>query len=51
MNKSGGKYVAQVKDRENGELKLIHSSKYCNTKTTFRQSLKQYYVVKKISEV
>lgn len=51
MNKLGGKYVAQVKDRENGEQTIVQSSKYCKTKKAFKDSLKEYYVVQKIVEV
>lgn len=51
MNKLGGKYVAQVKDRENGERKLVQSSKFCQTKKAFEDSLKGYYIVQKIFEV
>ncbi|MEK4025471.1 hypothetical protein [Sporosarcina sp. FSL W7-1283] len=51
MNKIGGKYVAQVKDRENGEIKLVQSSKHCKTKKSFKDSLKEYYIVRQIVEI
>lgn len=50
MNRLGGKYIAQVKNRENGEMKLIQSSKHCKTKKLFKDSLKEYYIVKCIVE-
>lgn len=51
MNKLGGKFVAQVKDREIGEIKFIQSSKHCKTKKAFKDSLKEYYVIQKVVEV
>lgn len=41
-------FVALVKDRENGKVKLIKSSEICKTKKQFKESLNQYYVVQKI---
>ncbi|WP_197224735.1 hypothetical protein [Lysinibacillus sphaericus] len=51
MNKLGGKYVAQVKDRESGVVTLIQSSKYCKTKKLFKESLEEYYIIEQIVEV
>lgn len=44
-------FVALVKDRENGNTKLIKSTEHCITKKQFRDSLKEYFIVKKIEEI
>jgi hypothetical protein len=44
-------FVAQVKDRETGKITLIKSTEFCKTKKEFKDSLKQYYIVKQIIEL